>query len=879
LVGSTLKALQGGLAAIHQEMLATEQPPADVLWAKLEVAARPAFLNLEVPEDVDRALAILDPRQTKFKGQDLTPQYRKTFATDHFGAFLSDPATQLFGTDLPKADTVPDAEERFLENVGKVLGALLPWLRRALQETLVVDTIAAAMEIEPAIMRRILEQLTGPPHTGTALEFLVGLVDSDGAPVDLHLEEHPPAQPTVMFQRAFKAAAYVHGFGATATELALLTETISPLQTFDPNTPLALNLNELPVQGAVPPSSTQPGDLFDVWRALRAFYSLRDALPHTEKTLVDYFEATDAVTKLTVLEEASGWDLKQVDAVNLGLFGALNPPDTLPGLIRLERAMSLLTRVGATPERIFAWASKPPSNSEADEVVQTVKARYTRAQWLEVARGINDPLREKQRDALVAFLIPRLQGAPFPIEAPNDLFDYFLIDIEMNSCMLTSRIKQAISSVQLFVQRCRLKLEPGVSPDEIEPGRWEWMKHYRIWEANRKVFLYPENWIEPELRDDKTPFFRDLETELLQNELTEETVERALASYLYQLDEVARLDIRAFCKQDDGGDEIYHVFGRTWNQPYAYYYRRGTFAAGSGDGVWTPWEKVDLDIPSDRIIPAISNGRLLVFWPLFDQKPDQDDRSRSTFHIRLAYGEIESGRWRKKGTSAEAVVIRWRSFDESDPPADGVFGDARASSAPYMLFITPHSEPLGIRVGYYTPEDSYYYTAALEGAFSMDQCGRGQISARPIAAGSIWALGPWGARVESQQFVSMADALQTTPFYPNRTLDNVPTGFVAVLPSPEPVDIEAPYSFFFQDGPPGPQTYFVRPVVKNQGPLHDPHSKAAAAGGMVEVAPFVDSSSIDKSWDPDPVMALAAGVEVSAPGAVTSFLATGMEME
>src|SRR5262245_18644975 len=29
---------------------------------------------------------------------------------------------------------------------------------------------------------------------------------------------------------------------------------------------------------------------------------------------------------------------------------------------------------------------------------------------------------------------------------------------------------------------------------------WEWRKNYRVWEANRKVFLYPENWIEPDLR-------------------------------------------------------------------------------------------------------------------------------------------------------------------------------------------------------------------------------------------------------------------------------------------------------------------------------------------------------------------------------------------
>jgi hypothetical protein len=32
--------------------------------------------------------------------------------------------------------------------------------------------------------------------------------------------------------------------------------------------------------------------------------------------------------------------------------------------------------------------------------------------------------------------------------------------------------------------------------------RWEWTKRFRIWEADRKVFLEPENWLEPEAKDD-----------------------------------------------------------------------------------------------------------------------------------------------------------------------------------------------------------------------------------------------------------------------------------------------------------------------------------------------------------------------------------------
>jgi len=27
---------------------------------------------------------------------------------------------------------------------------------------------------------------------------------------------------------------------------------------------------------------------------------------------------------------------------------------------------------------------------------------------------------------------------------------------------------------------------------------WNWRTRYRVWDANRKVFLYPENWTEPD---------------------------------------------------------------------------------------------------------------------------------------------------------------------------------------------------------------------------------------------------------------------------------------------------------------------------------------------------------------------------------------------
>jgi hypothetical protein len=41
--------------------------------------------------------------------------------------------------------------------------------------------------------------------------------------------------------------------------------------------------------------------------------------------------------------------------------------------------------------------------------------------------------------------------------------------------------------------------KPG-KPRRKKEAEWEWLKNYRVWDANREIFAYPENWIEPKLR-------------------------------------------------------------------------------------------------------------------------------------------------------------------------------------------------------------------------------------------------------------------------------------------------------------------------------------------------------------------------------------------
>ncbi|KAF4614389.1 hypothetical protein G7Y89_g15349 [Cudoniella acicularis] len=91
--------------------------------------------------------------------------------------------------------------------------------------------------------------------------------------------------------------------------------------------------------------------------------------------------------------------------------------------------------------------------------------------------------------------------------------------------------------------------------------------------------LYPESWIDPTLRDDKSEQFRALESAITQGKLTEESISGAVKDYIYATNGVGNLEIQAYL----------------WD--------RDVFNKRSNSGCY--------------ILPVILGGRLFLFLPHF----------------------------------------------------------------------------------------------------------------------------------------------------------------------------------------------------------------------------------------------------------------------
>lgn len=312
------------------------------------------------------------------------------------------------------------------------------------------------------------------------------------------------------------------------------------------------------------------------------------------------------------------------------------PPgiSALETLHRLSRAVDLARSLGISGDTLPLLLSDDyvALAQAADALVAGFRLRYPDEDTANAQLApVDDALRGHKRDALCSYLLrPLAPSEKIPWRNRADLYHYFLLDVDMGGCGRTSRLVSAISSLQLYVHRLRMNLEQdqreGGDPRKLHvqlsrdaAEEWNWRQNYRVWEANRKVFLWPENYLEPDLRDDKTDQFVELESNLLQQEINDQTVLDAYTRYLTGFEEVAKLRIGGAWYEADSSVDRLHLFGATSSDPPIWYYRSVDNLRFSrrnqSDGVkWGNWVKLNVQIPVREVAPVIFQGRLHVFW-------------------------------------------------------------------------------------------------------------------------------------------------------------------------------------------------------------------------------------------------------------------------
>lgn len=495
----------------------------------------------------------------------------------------------------------------------------------------------------------------------------------------------------------------------------------------------------------------------EAWKRLLRYYELRKTLVSREKGLIDLFkwanlrETATADEISALISEVTAWDADTVKILlqpeNLALGDVKNFRDEA-AISKLERIISFLGKVGiADINLLLSWSDLKldfhPTWKMAKSIRQTIRGKYSASDYEQAIKPSHDQLRKNQRDALIAYLLVQQPIQQWGVADADGLFEFFLLDVQMGSCMQTSRTKQAISSAQLFVQRCFLGLEKnGTANILLDADRWEWMSKQTIWTANRKVFLYPENWLIPSLRDKKTPIYGEMESSLIQRDVQPENILESFREFTSGLGQIARMRaVGVYVELLNDKDYVFHCVAMTAIAPYLFFYRN----YDSVDREWTPWVRITMDIPTYTVewteqrgpepprlvaadtgtnepfraatgcyvVPVTWKYRILLFTGEIARKsvpnttalstqfseftkPDSTATSNSVgpnelWEITLAWSEYRAGKWTQKQVSSEPFRTK--------TTADGPIPEIDAFQ--FLPFIDDANNLLRIEVWYY----------------------------------------------------------------------------------------------------------------------------------------------------------------------------------
>ncbi|WP_447767999.1 Tc toxin subunit A-related protein [Pseudomonas kilonensis] len=254
-------------------------------------------------------------------------------------------------------------------------------------------------------------------------------------------------------------------------------------------------------------------------------------------------------------------------------------------------------------------------------------------------------LDESLRDAQLAFYLDKvvpdngLTGTA-RLKTAQDLYEYWLLDVLVSQDVPTTPVACAIASLQQYINRILVNMEPGydrasITPEHLQTWRNE-MHQYAIWAAHQKLLYFPASYLDPILRNNKSDNFQQLENDLNQNRIQADAVQSAVMAYLTRFEEMASLNIlNGYIDGEDFANSTYYFIAKSRTEN-TYFWRSLDMGQRPLDGppprppaiaakldqpdpyAWSDLEKADVPIPEGAvehsIRPVWFNNRLFVVW-------------------------------------------------------------------------------------------------------------------------------------------------------------------------------------------------------------------------------------------------------------------------
>lgn len=309
-------------------------------------------------------------------------------------------------------------------------------------------------------------------------------------------------------------------------------------------------------------------------------------------------------------------------------------------------------------------------------------------------------INESRRDALVNYYLAKNVSGDEEIKTAEQLYQYLLLDTKISHEVKTSPIAEAISSLQIYINRCVDGEETDLHEKSISKHfstdnflhNWNiYNKRYARWAGKEKLMYYAADYIDPTLRYNKTELFNTFEQSINNSKLTEKSVKSALQSYLISYEKLSQIDtIKELYIENI---KTHFFLGKTRESPCQYYWRSGKKLSNDSNNLhWSEWRKVNCNIngTEEKFFINLSWHRsgLYIDWiNKFSIKANKDETTEK-YHYNRVY-KNDDNTWSELIINMD-IGFKLRSSTEvvTLPPFFINQGDPNSKEEVENLFLT-----------------------------------------------------------------------------------------------------------------------------------------------------------------------------------------------
>jgi len=174
-----------------------------------------------------------------------------------------------------------------------------------------------------------------------------------------------------------------------------------------------------------------------------------------------------------------------------------------PDFFQLAKEEPVLPKWRASRETRWDWRDRLKQRMDQEQTTITAVAESVDASEESTLILLRDPLVEVCYD-----LLSDDNEKPKLLEKAKVLSEKLLIDFQIDTCQKTTRVSQALTTLQNLIFSLRTGQLEGLDlrlvDDEYFDEEWTWIGSYATWKAAVGIFLYPENLLLPTLRRRKS---------------------------------------------------------------------------------------------------------------------------------------------------------------------------------------------------------------------------------------------------------------------------------------------------------------------------------------------------------------------------------------